>query len=150
MADENIGASEYVHRVYHDAVSALPSAKEVWGKPAMDVYEFIRAVSPRTSDRLIELGAHQASSRVWKTAYFFDYQLGISTVPLSWYDEWTVDFGKYAPSLSMMSPTEQVVGFVAPKVKSGFESLFFAGLIAFIVMDAYGEVKTQTKRRLEM
>jgi len=147
--EQQISASEYVHRVYADAVAALPDAQFKWGKPAMDVYEFIRLISPSTNDRLIELGAHQASGRIWKTAYFFDYQLGISTVPSSWYTEWSKAFSVSTAGLQMKSAGDQLFDYVAPKVQSGFESLFLGGIILYVVMDAYSETKAGIKQRVE-
>ena len=136
-----IPASKYVHDVYSDALSLYQSAAAKWQIPALDVYGFIDKVSPVTTQRLIDLGAHQASSRLAKTEYLIDFQLSYSEVESSWLKEWQDSLSKVSYGLGSYSPIDQVADKAGHAVKKSADWLFWAGLIAYFMNDAYTETK---------
>ena len=139
----------YVHKVYNDATGLYVSARTKWGNPALDPYGFIETVSPITNARLISIGAHGVSSRYSRTKFYLEMEAGIAgTVPKSWMDEWEAAVGPVRPTLFYESAAEQVADKLAHAAKGTAEWVFALAIIAIMVNDVYGEVKSGSKRVL--
>lgn len=149
-----IDSRTFVRAAYNDALGYYESARNVLGRPSMTPYEFIDTVDRQTGDRLRYIGAHADSNRFSKTKYLLEFNFaGTPEVPCEYLERWMTMMEAFRAKYPMAfhAPADQLIDKVGDLASRGtnyaLKDVLPVAIVAFLVLDAYGETKASVKRR---